>query len=151
MYFTILLIFILFITIFKTEIINFLINLKNNENYISFNFFNLIKDSNILNLIKDSNILNLIKDSNILNLIKDSNILNLIQNSNIFILTNKDTFNYKNILIFLMSTYLFIYSKIYYKILLLLLIIFKQHINKSFYLITKFKKEDFFLNKMIVF
>ena len=135
MYFTILLIFILFITIFKTEIINFLINFKNNQKdkFLNFQFLNLIQNSNILNLIQNSNI------------------LNLIQNSNIFNLTNKDTFNYKNILIFLMSTYLFIYSKIYYKILLLLLIIFKQHINKSFYLITKFKKEEFFLNKMIVF
>ena len=135
MYFTIILILILFITIFKTKIINFFINIKNNENHISLNF----------------KIFNLIKDLNFFNLIQNSNFFNLIQNSNFFNFTYKDTFNYKNILIFLMSTYLFIYINIYYKILLLLLIMFKQYINKSFYLINKFKKEDFFLNKMIIF
>ena len=129
MYFTILLILILLITIFKTEIIKFLIDFKTSEN------------SNILNLIQ-----NTIKESNILNLIQNS-----IKESNILNLTYKDLFNFKNILVFSMSTYLFIYTNIYYKLLLVLLLMFKKHINRSFYLINKFKKEDFFLNKMKVF
>ncbi len=129
MYFTILLILILLITIFKTEIIKILINFKT------------CKKSTILNLIQ-----NLIKESTILNLIQ-----NLIKESTIFNLTYKDLFNFKNILVFSMSTYLFIYTNIYYKLLLLLLLIFKKHINRSFYLINKLKKEDFYLNKMIIF
>ena len=55
--------------------------------------------------------------------------------------------DYKNILILMISGYLFIYSNNYYRVFIIILILMRKHINNSYYLITKFKNEQFYLNK----